>query len=96
MASAPRAIVMGTAVATFVMYNKPSFNFLKSEQAQCASLVYATPSQADTDACREELMSFMKARRNMCPIMVRLSWHDAGTYDAKSNTGGPRAAMRFE
>ena len=41
-------------------------------------------------------MSFMKARRNMCPLMVRLSWHDAGTYDAASNTGGPRACMRFE
>jgi L-ascorbate peroxidase len=28
------------------------------------------------------------------PILVRLAWHDAGTYDVVSKTGGPRAAMR--
>ena len=28
-------------------------------------------------------------------FQVRLSWHDAGTYDAATNTGGPTAAMRF-
>jgi hypothetical protein len=96
MVVAPRALVMGTATAAFVMYTKPDFTYLKSQIAQCAPLRYNTPSKADTDACRQELMSFMKARRNMCPLMVRLSWHDAGTYDAASNTGGPRAAMRFE
>jgi len=30
------------------------------------------------------------------PIMVRLAWHDAGTYDAASDTGGPNASIRFE
>eukprot|EP00965_Chrysotila_dentata_P064913 2151830-Pleurochrysis_carterae.AAC.1 len=30
------------------------------------------------------------------PILVRLAWHDAGTYDVKTKTGGPHAAMRFE
>lgn len=25
----------------------------------------------------------------------RLAWHDAGTYDASKNTGGPHAHMRF-
>eukprot|EP00730_Choanoeca_flexa_P005807 TRINITY_DN12023_c0_g3_i2.p2 TRINITY_DN12023_c0_g3~~TRINITY_DN12023_c0_g3_i2.p2 ORF type:complete len:134 (+),score=22.86 TRINITY_DN12023_c0_g3_i2:20-421(+) len=29
------------------------------------------------------------------PIMVRLGWHDAGTYCAKTNTGGPNASIRF-
>lgn len=29
------------------------------------------------------------------PILVRLAWHDAGTYDVVTKTGGPRAAMRF-
>lgn len=29
------------------------------------------------------------------PIMVRLAWHDAGTYNAKDKTGGANASMRF-
>lgn len=30
------------------------------------------------------------------PIMVRLAWHDAGTYCAKTNTGGANGSIRFE
>ncbi|EDQ89742.1 uncharacterized protein MONBRDRAFT_18816 [Monosiga brevicollis MX1] len=30
------------------------------------------------------------------PIMVRLGWHDAGTYDAESKTGGANASIRFD
>ena len=30
----------------------------------------------------------------MAPLLVRLSWHDAGTYDQSQNDGGPRACMR--
>lgn len=33
--------------------------------------------------------------KNCHPIIVRLAWHDSGTYDHKTKTGGPRAAMRF-
>jgi len=33
--------------------------------------------------------------KGCAPILVRLAWHDAGTYDKVSQTGGPRAAMRF-
>lgn len=34
--------------------------------------------------------------KNCGPILVRLAWHDAGTFCSKSKTGGPRAAQRFE
>jgi L-ascorbate peroxidase len=28
--------------------------------------------------------------------MLRLAWHDAGTYDAQSKTGGPNGSIRNE
>lgn len=30
------------------------------------------------------------------PILVRLAWHDAGTYCAKTKTGGANGSIRFE
>ena len=36
------------------------------------------------------------AEKNCGPIMIRLSWHDAGVYSTGKLTGGcPNAAMRF-
>lgn len=29
------------------------------------------------------------------PLLLRLAWHDAGTYDAKTKTGGPNGSIRF-
>jgi len=74
-------------------YNLPMMQVVKA--AECAPLAYTAPSPARCEECRADLMDFMSKRRNMAPLMVRLSWHDAGTYEAKSNTGGPRACMRF-
>nr|XP_009618817.2 L-ascorbate peroxidase 3-like [Nicotiana tomentosiformis] len=34
--------------------------------------------------------------KNCAPIMLRLAWHDAGTYDCKSKTGGPNGSIRNE
>ncbi|XP_020217105.1 L-ascorbate peroxidase 3 [Cajanus cajan] len=53
----------------------------------------------------EYLKEFEKARRdlralisnrNCAPLMLRLAWHDAGTYDAKTKTGGPNGSIRTE
>merc|ERR1712183_339962 len=38
----------------------------------------------------------MGASRNCAPIMLRLAWHDAGTYDVNTKTGGPNGSIRSE
>ncbi|KAL2348628.1 hypothetical protein Fmac_002628 [Flemingia macrophylla] len=53
----------------------------------------------------EYLKEIEKARRdlrvlisnkNCAPLMLRLAWHDAGTYDVKTKTGGPNGSIRTE
>eukprot|EP00244_Chara_vulgaris_P004956 TRINITY_DN19_c0_g4_i4.p1 TRINITY_DN19_c0_g4~~TRINITY_DN19_c0_g4_i4.p1 ORF type:complete len:247 (+),score=41.99 TRINITY_DN19_c0_g4_i4:255-995(+) len=55
-----------------------------------------TVDQAYVDAvaaARSDLGAFIK-EKNCAPIMVRLGWHDAGTYCAKSKTGGANGSIR--
>lgn len=44
---------------------------------------------------RRELESLFKSTPCM-PIMVRLAWHDAGTYCAKTKTGGANGSIRLD
>ena len=59
--------------------------------ASCQAKVTAEQYKAITS----DIASLI-ADKNCAPILVRLAWHDSGTYDAKSKTGGPRAAQRFD
>lgn len=52
------------------------------------------PSKAEVQA-RGLLIDLYRAKPCM-PIMVRLAWHDAGTFSAKDNTGGANASIRFD
>ncbi|XP_042469754.1 probable L-ascorbate peroxidase 4, peroxisomal isoform X1 [Zingiber officinale] len=61
--------------------------------------------QEDTMVDAEYLQEIEKARRdlralisnkNCAPIILRLAWHDAGTYDAKTKSGGPNGSIRLE
>ncbi|CAL0304279.1 unnamed protein product [Lupinus luteus] len=47
----------------------------------------------EIDKARRHLRALI-ANRNCAPIMLRLAWHDAGTYDANTNTGGPNGSIR--
>ena len=49
----------------------------------------------EIDKARRDLRALI-ASRNCAPIMLRLAWHDAGTYDAQTKTGGPNGSIRNE
>ncbi|XP_027356730.1 L-ascorbate peroxidase 3 isoform X2 [Abrus precatorius] len=49
----------------------------------------------EVDKARRDLRALI-AGRNCAPLMLRLAWHDAGTYDAKTKTGGPNGSIRSE
>jgi len=44
---------------------------------------------------RDRLVQLYKQTPCM-PIMVRIAWHDAGTYDVNTNTGGVNGSVRFD
>merc|ERR1711991_826912 len=43
-----------------------------------------------------KLISELIDECNCGPLLVRLAWHDAGTFDKETHTGGPNASMRFD
>ncbi|CAN0874876.1 L-ascorbate peroxidase, cytosolic [Linum grandiflorum] len=46
------------------------------------------------DKAKKKLRGFI-AEKNCAPLMLRLAWHSAGTFDVKSKTGGPFGTMRY-
>ncbi|KAF2609807.1 hypothetical protein F2Q70_00010590 [Brassica cretica] len=60
-----------------------------------AALIVDAEYLKEIDKARRELRALI-AKKNCAPIMLRLAWHDAGTYDAESKTGGPNGSIRNE
>ncbi|CAJ1930477.1 unnamed protein product [Sphenostylis stenocarpa] len=47
----------------------------------------------EIEKARRDLRALISSR-NCAPLMLRLAWHDAGTYDVKTRTGGPTGSIR--
>lgn len=47
------------------------------------------------EGARKDLFDLIIAQK-CAPIMLRLAFHDAGTYDAQAKTGGVNGSIRFE
>ncbi|GAB4838513.1 L-ascorbate peroxidase 3 [Ancistrocladus abbreviatus] len=60
-----------------------------------ASPVVDSEYLKEIDKARRDLRALISSR-NCAPIMLRLAWHDAGTYDVKTKTGGPNGSIRNE
>ncbi|GAB0492517.1 hypothetical protein MMPV_003780 [Pyropia vietnamensis] len=56
----------------------------------------AAPVRMDMESDLRDRLDELFKEKNCMPIMVRLAWHDAGTYDKESKTGGPCGSIRFE
>lgn len=51
--------------------------------------------QKAIEKCKKKLRGLI-AEKNCAPIMLRIAWHSAGTFDVQSKTGGPFGTMRFK
>ncbi|KAF0892835.1 hypothetical protein E2562_018628 [Oryza meyeriana var. granulata] len=49
---------------------------------------------AEVERARRDLRALITSK-SCAPIMLRLAWHDAGTYDKATKTGGPNGSIRF-
>lgn len=49
----------------------------------------------EIERARRDLRALISSK-NCAPIILRLAWHDAGTYDANRKNGGPNGSIRNE
>ncbi|WCJ32654.1 ascorbate peroxidase 3 [Euphorbia peplus] len=47
----------------------------------------------EIEKARRDLRALISSK-NCAPLMLRLAWHDAGTYDSKTKTGGANGSIR--
>ncbi|KAB5519811.1 hypothetical protein DKX38_024130 [Salix brachista] len=49
--------------------------------------------QKAVEKCKRKLRGFI-AEKHCAPLMLRLAWHSAGTFDVNTKTGGPFGTIR--
>lgn len=73
----------------------PSNIALTQKKLSTSMRASTTATEYSIDSVREALSELVRTKQ--CgPILVRLAWHDAGTYSAADGSGGARGCMRFE
>ncbi|KAG4188949.1 hypothetical protein ERO13_A08G196000v2 [Gossypium hirsutum] len=57
---------------------------------------YPTVSEEHQNAVQKakRKLRALIAEKNCAPLMLRLAWHSAGTFDVKTKTGGPFGTMK--
>merc|ERR1712196_378248 len=75
-------------------YSKSS-NLININQATNSADAITDGTKEIIHKLKEDLMDLYK--EDACqPIMVRLAWHDSGTYDKETKTGGANGSIRFK
>ncbi|KAE8700845.1 L-ascorbate peroxidase 1, cytosolic [Hibiscus syriacus] len=64
----------------------------KEEMTKCYPTVSEEYQKAVEKAKRK--LRGLIAEKNCAPLMLRLAWHSAGTFDVKTRTGGPFGTMK--
>ncbi|TKY70324.1 L-ascorbate peroxidase 3 [Spatholobus suberectus] len=49
----------------------------------------------EIETARRDLRALISGNKCAAPYMFRLAWHDAGTYNAETRTGGPNGSIRI-
>ncbi|KAJ4966824.1 hypothetical protein NE237_018673 [Protea cynaroides] len=70
-------------------------NFVALIDTTMAAPVVDAEYFKEIEKARRDLRALISSK-NCAPIMLRLAWHDAGTYDVTTNTGGPNGSIRNE
>eukprot|EP01099_Mayorella_cantabrigiensis_P000316 TRINITY_DN1148_c0_g1_i1.p1 TRINITY_DN1148_c0_g1~~TRINITY_DN1148_c0_g1_i1.p1 ORF type:complete len:303 (-),score=63.58 TRINITY_DN1148_c0_g1_i1:69-977(-) len=87
------SLVSRNLVLNSKLFCSQSSSFISGSNLQIRSF----SSQNQTElfrALRQEVASLVRAK-GCGPILVRLSWHDAGTFCKNTSSGGPRGCMFF-
>ncbi|KAH9608352.1 hypothetical protein KSS87_017807 [Heliosperma pusillum] len=66
-----------------------------AQMTRCVQMV-DTEYLRQIEEARTDLHNLLSLNKQFAPTILRLAFHDAGTYDAKTNTGGTNGSVRNE
>ena len=84
-----------TALALALAAALAPIGYRAAPPAAPAHTALVASTTVDWPALRADLAHFVHTCE-CAPILVRLAWHDSGTFDSVDGSGGSRAAQRFD